>query len=415
MMAERSKGNGSASSASSKQQDVQEVPKNVELGYAACTVDSGGFASTRDFVVDSGASHYVVIHEGWFESLKEVPTIDIYLAKSGETVPCNKVGVVYISVADNERNGTWLKLNNFLYVTSLDSNLISVPSLPKLGSRTTFGYPQCSIWDIEGVFGVGDIDGEIYKLRARPRKTTHGYAKKANSGSNKNLELWHNRMGHLSKQKLLKMINSGTAEGMENKIEAKREEHCAPCQEGKQHRVSFKGEFSESVSIGEVIHSDFCGPLSVLSFGGAKYFVTFVDQRSRFLTTTSMQPKSQVLSKFIKFKRHFEKQHDVCIKHLHSDNGGKYEGMRKYLDENGIIYTRGAPYSPEQNGIAERMNRLLVEMIRAMLYRSGLDLRFWVEALSCAADIKNCTITKPLKTKTLFEVLYGKKPNVKYS
>ena len=81
--------------------------------------------------------------------------------------------------------------------------------------------------------------------------------------------------------------------------------------------------------------------------------------------------------------------------------------MIEYLERNGITYTHTAPYTPEQNGIAERMNRSLIEMIRSMLTAAHLDLKFWVEALHAASDIKNCVLTSALGQVTPYERLVG--------
>ena len=127
-----------------------------------------------------------------------------------------------------------------------------------------------------------------------------------------------------------------------------------------------------------------------------------------------LRRKSKVPEEFVKFRTWFEKQYEVTIKWLHSDNGGEYVGMEGYLDAEGIRYSRAAPYTPEQNGIAERMNRSLVEMIRAMLKQSGLSPKFWVEALLTATDIKNHTIMRTLNNICPLEKLTGFKPTVRH-
>ena len=87
--------------------------------------------------------------------------------------------------------------------------------------------------------------------------------------------------------------------------------------------------------------------------------------------------------------REFERQHDTKIKTIHSDNGGEYAPVAKYADELGIMVQRSAPYTPQSNGISERQNRSIFEMVRSSLAASGLSRKFWVEAAKNAVYIRN--------------------------
>ena len=84
------------------------------------------------------------------------------------------------------------------------------------------------------------------------------------------------------------------------------------------------------------------------SFAGARYFVTFIDQSSRFSRARPLKRKSEVLSKFDKFRKKFYRQNYLLKISLHSDNGGEYVAMEGYLEENGIIASRCAPYTPQK-------------------------------------------------------------------
>ena len=104
------------------------------------------------------------------------------------------------------------------------------------------------------------------------------------------------------------------------------------------------------------------------------------------------------------------------LKVLRSDNGGEYTGrnFQEYLKSEGVRHELTVPKTPQQNGVAERLNRTLVEMIRAMLIESDLDASFWGEALATAVYLRNRSPHKPLRGATPFEALHGKKPNVKH-
>jgi transposase InsO family protein len=129
------------------------------------------------------------------------------------------------------------------------------------------------------------------------------------------------------------------------------------------------------------------GPLPA-SLSGSRYFVSFVDEWTRFVTVTPMTAKSEVLTCFKEFKIMFENQYETTIKSVHSDNG-EYAPVEQYAKARGIAVTRSAPYTPQSNGIAERMNRTLVEAVRTTLAQSGLPKVFWAESLANAVMVRN--------------------------
>ena len=112
----------------------------------------------------------------------------------------------------------------------------------------------------------------------------------------------------------------------------------------------------------ELIHSDVCGPISVESIGGSKYFVTFIDDYSRCCAVYFMKQKSEVFEKFKEFEAITTNTSGCGIVRLLTDNGGEYltKEFVDYLKSRGIQHELTVPYSPEQNGVAERMNRTLV-------------------------------------------------------
>ena len=127
-----------------------------------------------------------------------------------------------------------------------------------------------------------------------------------------------------------------------------------------------------------------------------------------------LKSKNQVFEKFKEFKLLVEKQFDLKIKCIRSDNGGEYISNEclNYLKSEGIVHERTVPKSPEQNGVAERMNRSLVEAVRTMLEDAHLSREFWAEALSTAVYLRNRCPTSALTGKTPLEALTSVKPNV---
>ena len=102
---------------------------------------------------------------------------------------------------------------------------------------------------------------------------------------------------------------------------------------------------------------------------------------------------------FLAFKAFVEKQFGHQILKLRSDNGGEYVNNKfiKFCTENGIQTQHIVPYTPQQNGVAERKNHTLKEMANCMLQSKGLSINFWAEAINCKNYIINHTPTKVLK------------------
>lgn len=179
-------------------------------------------------------------------------------------------------------------------------------------------------------------------------------------------------------------------------------------------RPSFPKESKRKSGIGNIIHSDICGPVRVLLNGKARYFITFIDDSSRWCEVRFLQNKSDALREFESFRTLMERQHGVLkMKCLQSDNGKEYVNTKfdEALRKQDIRRRLTAAYNPEQNGVAERKNRSLVETARCLLADSGLPPSFWAEAVYTANYIRNRTPTSKLEGKTPFKARFGTPPD----
>jgi hypothetical protein len=195
------------------------------------------------------------------------------------------------------------------------------------------------------------------------------------------------------------------------------EEICEECVKSKQHRGSFsKDAISKTKCTLEVVYSDVCGPMQVNSYGGNRYFVSFVDDFSRKIWTYLISKKSEVLSVFKKFKSVVERQSEHKLKTLRTDGGGEYvsHDFAAFCDNEGITHEVIPPYTPQQNGSAERRNRTIMNMVRCMLKSKHLPKELWGEAVSTATYILNRCPTKRLNGTTPEEAWSGSKPNVEH-
>ncbi len=181
---------------------------------------------------------------------------------------------------------------------------------------------------------------------------------------------------------------------------------CETCIEGKHQRTYFpKDEVIRASKLLELVHSDVCGLMKTTFHGEARYFVTFIDDFSRKIHVYLLKEKGEVFDKFKAYKALVENQTNMKIKTLRSDNGRKIvsKNFDDFFRECGIQRQTSAPYTPQQNGIAERANRTIMECVRSMILAEGLDLEFWVEAINTTVYIKNRCPSKALDSKTLQE------------
>jgi transposase InsO family protein len=149
--------------------------------------------------------------------------------------------------------------------------------------------------------------------------------------------------------------------------------------------------------------------------GGKKYYVIFVDDHFRFTILYLLRSKDEALEMFIKYKIEVKNQKNKRIKKLRTDRGGEYESnpFKEFCEQNGIIHEATPLYSPESNGVAERKNRTLKEMMNAMLVSFGLPTNMWGEAILLACYIQNKVPHK--KTgKTSYELWEGRKLSLGY-
>eukprot|EP01018_Ginkgo_biloba_P008530 Gb_21972 [translate_table: standard] len=193
------------------------------------------------------------------------------------------------------------------------------------------------------------------------------------------------------------------------------DEECEGCIIGKHHREPFAVRESwRALEPLELVRSDLCGPIEVASLSGMRYFLTFIDDYSRKLWVYPLKEKSDTFKKFKEFKELVEKQSGYFLRILRTDRGGEYisHDFNNFCIENGIKRQLTARYTPQQNGVAERKNKTILDMVRSMLKAKDLPKVFWAEAVYCAGYILNRCPMKKVWGMTPEEAWGGYKPRV---
>ena len=165
---------------------------------------------------------------------------------------------------------------------------------------------------------------------------------------------------------------------------------CEPCVEGKHHRAKFDtsgAKRSDSV----LVHSDVCGKMSTQSLSGSEYFLTFIDDKTRYTWVYILKRKDRVFEQFLEWKALAEKSTGQELKVLRTNNGGEFTSteFEGYLRKEGIKHELTVLKNSEQNRMKERMNRTFVETARFMLAEAKLPRRFWAVAVATAVYLQN--------------------------
>jgi hypothetical protein len=230
-------------------------------------------------------------------------------------------------------------------------------------------------------------------------------------------ELWHYRLGHAGYNALTKLLNKNMATGITiaaADIAESMNKTCVVCEKGKMARKPFPSSTSKVEGPLNLIHMDMCGPIEE-SRGGNKYIATYKDDYTG-MSWVDLTSTKKNLADTIKTRLTFL-QNQSCrkIKVVRTDNGTEYvnENLDSYLRSQGIKHEHSMPYTPQQNGEAERLNKTLLEKARPMLTASHLPLDMWGEAILTANYLRTLTPVTG-KDKTPWELYYGKKPDLSH-
>ena len=364
--------------------------------------------SVGKWCLDSGATSHMSAASENLESMVKV-SAKLSLA-SNAMAAIENMGDLRINV-DDKKGGRPVILQKMLHVPDLRTNLMSVAKITDNGNEVIFKKEKAYVLNSEkDVIAVADRQGDLYFV-----KETRESASVADPKSKSKLMEWHERLGHVNETSLRSMANENLVLGM--KLPKNQEMGiCEICIKGKQAQTPFKNSQRKSKELLEIVHTDICGPMRTKSIGGAQYFAVFIDDLSRWCEVHFLAKKSDVFGAFKKYASHAENITGKKIKFLQSDNGTEYltNEFEEYLNLHGIQRRLTVPHTPEQNGVAERKNRSLVETTRCLLLQSKLQPRFWAEAINTANYIRNRCPSRTLDGETPYKCWTGRRPSVSH-
>ncbi|KAJ9555154.1 hypothetical protein OSB04_009768 [Centaurea solstitialis] len=226
--------------------------------------------------------------------------------------------------------------------------------------------------------------------------------------------LWHRRMCHMNFKNMNLLVKNNLVRGLPSK-EFSCDDHCVACLKGKQHKNSHKSKEVNTISSPlQLVHMDLFGPTNVMSIGKKSYCLVIVDDYSRFTWVYFLRTKDETSGLIKPFVTRVENKTNLRVKVIRSDNGTEFKNadLNSFCEEKGIERQYSAPRTPQQNGVAERRNRTLIEAARTMLADSKLPITFWAEAVNTACYVQNRVLIVKSKGKTPYELFERKKPYI---
>lgn len=359
--------------------------------------------------LDSGCTSHMTGDVSKLVSVNESRKQTICLA-DGNKVLSEGFGDCRVNTCDGSGDPVNLKLKNVLLVPDLKNNLLSVSKIADEGYDVTFSESECLIKKNESVIVAGIREGNLYRLKSEKEQSLLVDANHRDGCQH----IWHRRLGHRHPEDIAKIVRDGLGTGL-NLTDCGIRSVCGTCCEGKLSRLPFPKSESKSKAVLDLIHSDLCGQMEVVTPSGNRYILTLIDDFSRFCVIYLLERKSQADEKIREFVQLARTQFGKTPRVLRTDGGGEYssESFKSFLRNEGILLQQTAPYSPQQNGKAERMNRSLIEMTRCLLRDADMDKRYWGEAVHTANYLLNrlpCSATG----KTPYELWYGERPDYKH-
>lgn len=383
-------------------------------GAIACAANSASSQPTT-WLVDSGASYHITPDVGQLHDVQQLQRPILITFGTGQQLAATFEGKALISGAGQRP----LELNNVLLIPDAAVNLFSVRAAAARGVAARFSASGCTLYAADGsVAAKAPLISGAYQLEGAVSSPTAFSATQSSKGEQA-VQLWHRRLSHLSTGSLAHTARHGLVRGMtipRSTMATLREDSvppCVPCLTGKSHRLSFPTSETKATQPLELLHMDLMGPIKPSAPDGARYLATFLDDYSGFAIVQPIKTKDNVLEAAQRIIPWLQNQSGYNLKAVRTDNGGEYisKAFNAWLESKAATHQLTAPYTPQQNGKAERFNRTIMDRVRAMLAESGLDPKLWAEAALTATYTRNRSATTN-QALTPYEAFFGMQPSV---
>ncbi|UYV65318.1 hypothetical protein LAZ67_3003933 [Cordylochernes scorpioides] len=394
--------------------------KGVNMS-AMCNTLFGATAET--WIIDSGATHHMTPKRDYFTCLKECTSnMSSITVANGSSIEACGIGTVSAIIVGHKGDASNLVAQNTLYVPDMRHSVLSVLQMIENGRKVVFNRSGCHIMDMKGKLLIeGKKLGRLYYVQTTPSSPIDQNDRLSLASECKEeltLELWHKRLMHVNAYAIAKMAKNQSVRGLD--CSPAKPEKCEVCLIGKSYRLPFlqhSHKEEKEIMLLDLVHADLMGPLDVLSRGGAKYVLTIIDESTRYASVFfSEKNKAGTLGKVKEWIQESEKQTSRKLKRIRTDNGLEFcsKEWDTFCTSVGIVHEHTMTYTPQQNGVAERMNRTLLDLFRSTISGSGLPKASWAELTYTAAYVRNRVLNDHNGESRPYELWTGNKPSLKH-
>lgn len=379
------------------------------LSDMAADVQPSQDVNVRGLMVDCGATSHIVTDLAKFKCFNGEFKAESHCVELADGTRCSGVaerrGDAVVCLTDSTGRQLRTTLKDALYIPSYPQDIFSVKAATASDATVIFKKGEDILIHRNGTKFHIHVHNRLYYLHTVDNDVKCDDQVKGCL----DLQTWHEVLGHCNYEDVLKL--PPVVEGMQIKGATSKPPHCDVCIQGKfVQTINRKPDARATEPLG-LVHTDLAGPISPESREGFKYTLSFTDDFSSAVFVYFLKNKSdtvQATERFLADVTPYGK-----IKRLRSDNGTEYtaKSFKSLMVKNGIRHETSAPYSPHQNGTAERNWRTLFDMARCMLIESGLPKGLWPYAVQTAAVIRNRCFNKRTK-QTPVQALTGRQPNL---
>jgi Pol polyprotein, beta-barrel domain/Integrase core domain/GAG-pre-integrase domain len=389
------------------------VSIDLEDAHAVCIeVNNMAENSPHVEVYDSSCTKHITPYQDAVTGFTAIAPRS-FQAANQQSFKAIRMGEMVINVP-NGTTTSQLNLTEVLYSPEVGYTLVSIGRLDDAGFAITFADGKCVIRE-QGGRPVGTVPKAGHGLYC----VSHEHDTANSAEDVLTLDQFHRQMGHISPETIKRLVTKGFVTGVKLETLPTGEPFfCESCVYAKAtcKPVPKVREGNRASAFGDEVHSDLWGPAPVPTKAGKRYYVTFTDDMSRLTHLYLLRTKDEALGAYKVYDTWVGTQLNSRIKMFYSDRGGEYLGkdFASYLKSKGTAQKLTVHDTPQQNVIAERRNRTIVERIRTLLHASGLPRFLWGEAARHVVWLMNHTLTKAVDGKTPHEAAFGNKPDLRH-
>ena len=314
--------------------------------------------SKNSWILDSAATSHISAYRDLFTEIRPC-SIKLNWG-TAKALEIKEIGTISLRLKD----GRNIKLSDCLYCPKLGVNLLSTGKIIAKGLTINLTRKECQIVAKDEIIGIGTYKNDLTIFQAYK----HPEQAYASTTAASNANIWHHRMGHIGVKALeqLSKATKGSTDINSQDLANYKEDACDTCIQAKQTAKISRETSEPTEKYLDKIYSDICGPVSPQTPSHYRYYASIIDDATRWATICLMQTRDQLIKSIINWQIAEERQTELKLKRFHSDNALEYKALGDILAEKGVNTTYSTPYSPQQNGHAERFNLTIFSKIRAL-------------------------------------------------